>query len=143
MRRLAIAVLGVPICPTGTEHGFNTSELALPSSTLSPNVYTSIRGEVFDLSRPTEARQLVVSVVPSNSILNYGGEAADAIFLVQVCLHRLRVDSSLMCLDCRTVSPWIALNSKNNADANAQHHDFQTFTNDSCPDSYFERMVVM
>ena len=106
-------------------------------------MYTSIRGEVFDLSRSTEARQLVVSVVPSNSILNYGGEAADAIFLVQVCLHRLRVDSSLMCLDCRTVSPWIALNSKNNADANAQHHDFRTFTNDSCPDSYFERMVVM
>ena len=79
-----IAVLGVLICPT--EHVFNTSELASHSFTLSPNnVYTSIRGEVFDLSKLTQAHQRVVSVVPSKSILNYGGEAADAIFPVQVC----------------------------------------------------------
>jgi chitin synthase len=80
-------VLGVLICPT--EHVFNTSELASHSFTLSPNnVYTSIRGEdreVFDLSKVTQAHQRVVNVVPSKSILNYGGEAADAIFPVQVC----------------------------------------------------------
>ena len=79
-----IAVLGVLICPT--EHVFNTSELASHSSTLSPNnVYTSIRGEVFDLSKLTQAHQRVVAVVPSKAILNYGGESADAIFPVQVC----------------------------------------------------------
>jgi chitin synthase len=88
-----IAVLGVLICPT--EHVFNTSELASHSFTLSPNnLYTSIRGELFDLStsKLTQAHQRVVSVVPSKSILNYGGEAADAIFPVQVCYDVIRVD---------------------------------------------------
>ena len=81
-----IAVLGVLICPT--EHVFNTSELASHSFTLSPNnVYTSIRGEVFDLSKLTQAHQRVVSVVPAKSILNYGGEVADGIFPVQVCYN--------------------------------------------------------
>jgi hypothetical protein len=53
---------------------------------LSPNnVYTSIRGEVFDLSKVTQAHLRVVNVVPSKSILNYDGQSADAIFPVQVC----------------------------------------------------------
>jgi chitin synthase len=77
-------VLGVLICPT--EHVFNTSEMASHSFTLSPNnVFTSVRGEVFDLSKVALAHLRVVNVVPSKSILNYGGEAADAIFPVQVC----------------------------------------------------------
>jgi chitin synthase len=69
------------------EHVFNTSELASHSFTLSPNtVFTSIRGEVFDLSKLTQAQQRVVNVVPPKSILNYyGGEAAYAFFPVQVC----------------------------------------------------------
>ena len=83
-----IAVLGVLICPT--EHVFNTSELASHSSTLSPNnVYTSIRGEVFDLTKLAATHERVVGVVPSKSILKYGGEAADAIFPVQVRLLML------------------------------------------------------
>ena len=79
-----IAVLGILICPT--EHVFNTSELAAHSSTLSPNnVYTSIRGEVFDLTTLVATHERVVGVVPAKSILTYGGEAADGIFPVQVC----------------------------------------------------------
>lgn len=79
-----IAVLGILICPT--EHVFNTSELASHSSTLSPNnVYTSIRGEVFDLTTVAATHERVVGVVPTKSILKYGGEAADGIFPVQVC----------------------------------------------------------
>ena len=45
---------------------------------------TSIRGEVFDLSKLTQAHQCVFSVVPAKSNLNYGGEVADAIFPVQL-----------------------------------------------------------
>ena len=68
------------------EYVFNTSELASHSFTLSlNNVYTSIRDEVFDPSKVTQAHQCMVKVVPSNSTLNYGGEAADVIFPVQVC----------------------------------------------------------
>ena len=78
-----IAVLGDLICPT--EHVFNTSELQSHSVEFSPgNVYTSIRGEVFDLTHVAATHQLVVPVVPSKSVLKYGGLQADNIFPVQV-----------------------------------------------------------
>ena len=35
------------------------------------------------------------------------------------------------------------LNSMNNTDPNSQYHDFHAFTNDSCPDWYFESMTIM
>ena len=78
-----IAVLGVLICPT--EHVFNTSGLASHFMLSPNNVFTSIWGEVFNLSKLTQAHHCVVSIVSSKSILNYGGEAADGIFPVQVC----------------------------------------------------------
>ena len=69
-------------------------------------MFTSIRGEVFDLSKLTQAHRCVVSIVSSKSILNYGGEAADGIFPVQVCncmlpYNMTEVDRFLTCLDCR------------------------------------------
>ncbi|KAF4613327.1 hypothetical protein D9613_010804 [Agrocybe pediades] len=129
-----IAVLGAVICPT--EHVFNSAELASHSVTLSPNnVYTSIRGEVFDLTRVAETHRQFVPVVPVKSILKYGGQSADGIFPVQV---------SALCNGVTgTVSPYVILDSKNNTDVNAQYHDFRVFTNDSRPDWYFERMVEM
>lgn len=85
-----IAVLGNVICPT--EHVFSTNELASHSSTLSPNnVYTSIRGEVFDLTKLSAIHQRIVNVVPSKSILKYGGVSSDNIFPVQVCVQYLSV----------------------------------------------------
>ena len=67
---LVIAVLGVVICPT--EHVFGTCELASHSSILGPNnVYTSVRGEVFDLITVAATHQLVVGVVPTKAILEY------------------------------------------------------------------------
>ena len=129
-----IAVLGNLICPT--EHVFNTSELAKHSSTNSPNnVYTSIRGEVFDLTDLIPFHERVVNVVPSKSILTYGGTAADAIFPVQVSALCNGVSGS--------VNPLVTLDSTNNTDPNAQYHDFRAFTNDSRPDWYFEAMTLM
>ncbi|KIJ64935.1 glycosyltransferase family 2 protein [Hydnomerulius pinastri MD-312] len=129
-----IAILGLVICPT--QHVFSTSELASHSYTSSPNnVYTSIRGEVFDLSQIASTHQRVVSVVPTKSILQYGGEAADAIFPVQV---------SALCNGVSgTVSPWVTLSSVNDTDPNANYHDFRASTNDSRPDWYFESMTIM
>lgn len=80
-----IAVFGPLICPT--QHVFSSSELASHSYQDNPNnVYTSIRGEVFDLTEIAAMHQRVISVVPTKSILNYGGESADAIFPVQVSI---------------------------------------------------------
>jgi len=95
-----IAVLGILICPT--EHVFNTSELASHSFALSPNnVYTSIRGEVFDLSLVSATHERVVGVVPSKSILKYGGQSADGIFPVQVRHDVTGVFKNLIYLVCR------------------------------------------
>jgi chitin synthase len=78
-----IAVLGYVICPT--QHVFSTAELAAHSSTSNPNnVYTSIRGEVFDLSQIAFTHNRIVSVVPEKTILKYGGISADNIFPLQV-----------------------------------------------------------
>ncbi|PPQ68466.1 hypothetical protein CVT24_005563 [Panaeolus cyanescens] len=129
-----IAVLGVLICPT--EHVFNSAELASHSFQNSPNnVYTSIRGEVFDLTEIARTHSRVVDVVPVKSILKYGGVSADKIFPVQV---------SALCNGITgSVNPYIILDSSNNTDPNAVYHDFRAFTNDSRPDWYFERMVQM
>ncbi|CAK5267340.1 unnamed protein product [Mycena citricolor] len=130
-----IVFLGKLICPT--EHVFNSSELASHSYILNANnVYTSIRGEVFDLNTITELHQRSVSVVPSKTILKtYGGTSADSVFPVQVSALCNGIDGS--------VSPYVVLSSTNNTDQNKQYHDFRFFTNDSRPDWYFESMVQM
>ena len=85
-----VAILGLVICPT--ENVFSTSELQSHSFQNSPNnVYTSIRGEVFDLTQIAATHQRIVNVVPEKSLLKYGGVAADDIFPVQVC------PSSVLC----------------------------------------------
>ncbi|TCD65299.1 hypothetical protein EIP91_002824 [Steccherinum ochraceum] len=129
-----IILIGPLICPT--EHVFSTAELQSHSLQNSPNnVYTSIRGEVFDLSTIANIHQLIVPVVPSKAILKYGGVSSDNIFPVQVSALCNGVTGS--------VSPYVVLDSSNVTDENAQYHDFRAFTTDSRPDWYFESMVSM
>ncbi|KAJ7265999.1 glycosyltransferase family 2 protein [Mycena haematopus] len=131
-----IVALGRLICPT--EHVFSPNELASHSFAFSPNnVYTSVRGEVFDLNTITALHERTVSVVPSKTILKtYGGTSADSIFPVQqVSALCNGVDGG--------VSPYVTFTSSNNTDQNSQYHDFRFFTNDSRPDWYFESMVQM
>ncbi|KAH0831304.1 glycosyltransferase family 2 protein [Lanmaoa asiatica] len=129
-----IAILGLVICPT--EHVFSTSELASHSYTNSPNnVYTAIRGEVFDLTQVAATHQRVVTVIPTKTVLQYGGEDATNLFPVQVSALCNGVSGS--------VSPWVQLSSANTTDPNAQYHDFRAITNDSRPDWYFESMTIM
>ncbi|KAF7439767.1 hypothetical protein PC9H_000103 [Pleurotus ostreatus] len=129
-----IAFLGMIICPT--QHVFNLNELRSHSQQLNPNnIYTAIRGEVFDLNSVAEVHGRIVNVVPQKAILKYGGTIADNIFPVQVSSLCNGIDG--------TLSPFITLDSSNNTDENAQYHDFRVFTNDSRPDWYFESMVQM
>ncbi|KAH9947887.1 glycosyltransferase family 2 protein [Amylocystis lapponica] len=129
-----IVFFGPLICPT--EHVFSSSELESHSFTESPNnVYTSIRGEVFDLTQIAATHQRVISVVPSKSILNYGGTSANNIFPVQVSALCNGINGS--------VNPYVVLDSSNNTDVNSQYHDFRAWTDDPRPDWYFEQMVTM
>ncbi|CAL1709779.1 unnamed protein product [Somion occarium] len=129
-----IAIIGPLICPT--EHVFSSSELASHNFQDNPNnVYTSIRGEVFDLTTLAATHQRIVNVVPEKSIMKYGGVSADSIFPVQVSALCNGVDGN--------VSPYVQLDSSNVTDDNAQYHDFRAWTDDSRPDWYFESMVLM
>jgi len=83
-----IAILGNLICPT--EHVFTLSELQSHSAKNSPNnIFTAIRGEVFDLTNFIPYHQRIVSVVSSKSMQAYGGVDATNIFPVQVRTHLL------------------------------------------------------
>ncbi|CCM03060.1 uncharacterized protein FIBRA_05180 [Fibroporia radiculosa] len=129
-----IAIFGPLICPT--ENVFNPAELQSHSYKNNPNAaYTSIHGEVFDLTEVAAQHERVVPVIPVKSILNYAGEAADDIFPLQV---------SALCNGVTgTVSPYVVLSSANDTDPNAQYHDFRAWTNDPRPDWYFEVMTQM
>ncbi|CAE6372477.1 unnamed protein product [Rhizoctonia solani] len=130
-----IAVLGLLICPT--EHVFSENELQSHSNANDPNnVYTSIRGEVFDLTQIAISHAVQIKVVPPKSLLNYGGDDASDLFPVQV---------SALCNGVTgTVSPWVVLDTKNQTtNVNAQYHDFRAFTNDPRADWYYESMVRM
>ncbi|KAG9095195.1 hypothetical protein FS749_010895 [Ceratobasidium sp. UAMH 11750] len=130
-----IAVLGALICPT--EHVFSLGELASHSVTNDPNnVYVSIRGEVFDLTQLAVIHALKVQVVPTKSVLAYGGTDVSKLFPVQVSALCNGVSGS--------VSPWVILDSSNQtAVVDAKYHDFRAFTNDPRGDWYFESMVQM
>ncbi|KAI6037190.1 P-loop containing nucleoside triphosphate hydrolase protein [Pisolithus microcarpus] len=96
-----------------------TSELASYSYQNNPNnVYTSIRGGVFDLTQVAATHQHVVSIVPHQV-----GPA--------VWWHGCRCDFPcavyfLSDRDTGTVSR-VTLNSANNTDSNAQYHDLHAF----------------
>lgn len=129
-----IAVLGVLICPT--EHVFSNNELNGHSFENNPNnVFTAIRGEVFDLGGIARTHLVTIPIVPMKSIMKYSGKTADAIFPVQVSALCNGVTGS--------VNPYVVLNTDNNTDPNAQYHDFRVVTNDPRPDWYFEQMVEM
>jgi chitin synthase len=129
-----IAVLGRLICPT--EHVYNTSELASHTSQLNPNnVFVSIRGEVMDLTTIAAMHGRVVSIVPTKSVLQYGGKVADYLFPVQISALCNGVTGS--------VSPYVVFNPVNVTDPNAQYHDFRITQVDYRPDWYFENMVQM
>ena len=127
-----IAVLGNLICPT--EHVFSQSELASHDKD-SGNMYTSIRGEVFDLSSIMPYHQRIVSVVPTKLMQNYAGTSSDDLFPIQVSAVCNGIDGS--------VDPLVTLNSKNSTDTYTQYHDFRAWQNDSRPDWYFESMTYM
>lgn len=129
-----IAVLGDLICPT--QHVFSASELASHNYKDDPNnAYVAIRGEVFDLSASAPTHLTAVSVIPTKTILQYGGLDATDLFPVQV--------SALCQGTTGSISQYVTLDTTNSTDEYAQYHDFRAYTNDSRGDWYEESMIVM
>ncbi|ORY22433.1 chitin synthase-domain-containing protein [Naematelia encephala] len=129
-----IAILGNLICPT--QHVYSSSELASHNFKDNPNnAFVAIRGEVFDLTTFAPTHLTAVSVVPTKSIMQYGGLDASNLFPVQV--------SALCEGTTGSISPYVTLDSTNRSDPNTKYHDFRAFTNDSRPDWYAEMMIQM
>ncbi|KAG8895612.1 hypothetical protein FRB99_000429, partial [Tulasnella sp. 403] len=130
-----IVVLANLICPT--QHVFNSSELAAHSTTGSfPNqLFTAVRGEVFDLTKLSDYHFARVPVVQKKTLQAYAGEDATALFPVQV--------NALCTGPLGTLSPYVVLNTRNVTDPNTQYHDFRITTNDYRPDWYIESMIYM
>lgn len=129
-----IAVLGDLICPR--QHVYSSSELASHSYQNDPNnAYVAIRGEVFDLSSFAPTHLTAVSVVPTNSVLQYGGLDASELFPVQV---------SALCQGTKgSISQYVTLDTTNTSGVNSKYHDFRAYTNDSRLDWYAETMIML
>ena len=109
-----VAILGNLICPK--EYVYTPSELSQYSySNNQKNELVAIRGEIFDLSNFANIHY--PAVVPTRSVLKYGGVDASSIFPVQV--------SALCNGKTGSVSPWVTLNTANTTDENAVYHDFR------------------
>ncbi len=131
MRRLCHCRPWKPHLPK--QHVYSPNEFAQHKGDSS---FTSIRGEVFDLSKLVTSHKTAVPVVPANSILAYSGEDATPIFPVQVNALCNGVDGN--------VSPWVQLSNDNSTDHNAQYHDFRSFhVDDPRPDWYYETMWLL
>ena len=129
-----IAILGALICPT--QHVYSTSELASHNFKDDPNnAFVAIRGEVFDLSEFAPTHLTAVSVVPTKSLMQYGGLDATNLFPVQV--------SALCQGTTGSISQYVTLDSTNTTDPFRQYHDFRAYTNDSRPDWYAESMIML
>lgn len=129
-----IAALGPIICPT--QNVYSTAELNSHSFQNDPNnAFVAIRGEVFDLSQFIPTHLTAVSIVPTKSVLQYGGLDASNLFPVQV--------NALCGGTTGALSPWVTLDSTNTSDPYMQYHDFRAYTNDTRPDWYAQMMIML
>jgi len=129
-----IAVLGRVICRR--QYVYSSSELASHSYKNDPNnAFVAIRGEVFDLSTLAPTHLTAVSVVPTKSVLQYGGLDASNLFPVQV--------SALCQGTTGSISQYVTLDTTKTSDVYSKYHDFCAYTNDSRPDWYTETMIML
>jgi chitin synthase len=120
------------ICPK--QYVFTLAELQSHSQANDASkIYTAIRGEVFDITHFATVHP--PAIVPTKSVLKYGGTDATPIFPVQVNALCSGTDGN--------VSPWVTLETTNVTDPNAVYHDFRAFTDDVRPDWYYESMILL
>ncbi|KAI9302596.1 chitin synthase-domain-containing protein [Cunninghamella echinulata] len=127
-----LVFFGKLVCPH--QNVFSTSELQNHSD--KDNAYIAIRGEVFDLTS-FAPRHWATDVIPTDSILSYGGQDATSLFPVQVSALCEGVDG--------TVSDYVNFDyNVNLTDKNAHYHDFRiSSTTAYQPQWYFNQMMFL
>ncbi|KAG1641830.1 hypothetical protein G6F44_005444 [Rhizopus delemar] len=124
-----LVFFGELICPK--QHVFSTSELKSHDKTNTKGAYVAIRGEVFHLTNfaPHHYPQ---TLVPTSTVLEYGGQDVTDLFPVQV--------SAL----CEGVSPYVSMDYRINlTDTNGQYHDFRYTSDAYNPNWYYDQMTLL
>ncbi|KAG2220910.1 hypothetical protein INT45_013039 [Circinella minor] len=126
-----LVFFGEIVCP----HQAVFSESELQSYSEKEKAYVSIRGEVFDLTN-FAPRHYPSNIIPSDSVLEYGGQDVTDLFPVQV---------SALCEGATgSVSEFVSLNYQvNSTDDNAKYHDFRYSSDNYQPDWYFQKMTML
>lgn len=122
---------GEIICPH--QNVFSDSELQSKSD--KDKAYVAIRGEVFDLTK-FAPHHYPSGIIPTDSVLEYGGKDATDLFPVQV--------SALCQGTTGEVSPYVSLNYQVNlTDDNGKYHDFRYSSGIYQPDWYYQKMTTL
>lgn len=117
------------ICPK--QHIYSPAELASHDKTNSKGAYVAIRGEVFDLTK-FAPHHYPMNLVPTSSVMEYGGQDVTNLFPVQV--------SAL----CPGVSEFVSLDYQINlTDTNGQYHDFRYSSDAYNPNWYYDQMTML
>ncbi|KAI8078790.1 chitin synthase-domain-containing protein [Halteromyces radiatus] len=126
-----LVFFGSMICPH--QNVFSMNELQQHSD--KDNAYVTIRGEVFDLTQ-FAPHHYPTDVIPTSSILAYGGTDATNLFPIQV---------SALCEGVTgTVSDYVSFDyNVNLTDTNARYHDFRISSADYRPQWYFDQMMYL
>ncbi|KAI9499463.1 chitin synthase-domain-containing protein [Zychaea mexicana] len=126
-----LVFFGEIVCP----HQAVFSESELQSYSEKEKSYVSIRGEVFDLTNYAP-RHYVSNIIPTDTVLEYGGTDVTDLFPVQV--------SALCEGTTGSVSEYVSLNYQVNlTDDNAQYHDFRYSSGTYQPDWYYQKITML
>ncbi|KAI9275446.1 chitin synthase-domain-containing protein [Phascolomyces articulosus] len=126
-----LVFFGEIVCP----HQAVFSESELGSYTEKEKAYVAIRGEVFDLTN-FAPRHYPSNIIPTDSVLDYGGKDVTDMFPVQV--------SALCQGTTGTVSEYVSLNYQVNlTDDNAKYHDFRYSSGNYQPDWYYQQLTML
>ncbi|KAI8137857.1 chitin synthase-domain-containing protein [Fennellomyces sp. T-0311] len=126
-----LVFFGEIVCPH--QAVFSNSELAGYSE--KEKAYVAIRGEVFDLTN-FAPHHYPSNVIPTDTILEYGGQDVTDLFPVQV---------SALCQGVTgEVNEAVSLNYQiNSTDDNAKYHDFRYSSGKYQPDWYYQQMTML
>ncbi|KAL9039042.1 MAG: hypothetical protein Q9180_002767 [Flavoplaca navasiana] len=130
------------ICPR--QHVYSAAELSAHDGKKGHDMYTAIRGEVFDLGAfiPTH----YPPIVQPEALKKYAGVDATALFPVQVnalCIGKNGDIDPSVPLDFAPTNISGSVTAISKTDPNFKYHDFRAWTNDSRPDWWWEQQQVM
>lgn len=127
-------LVGFPILVCPTQNVLTPEELTGYSYDNNPDkTYGVIRGYVFDLTKFAPGHY--PSIVPTKSILDYGGTDMSDLFPIQLSAVCSGVNGS--------IDSSLVYGPNNYTDTNGQYHDFRSYLNDSRPDWYMEQMMFL